>query len=95
MVFHGRVVSSGVEQPYTCREGGTALAKLGMLLTPHEQVELEYILRKELEDLLADLEDRRLEGLLRNVLEERYALLLRLYSRVAPPREVRRFLRSL
>ncbi|MBE3550217.1 MAG: hypothetical protein BLITH_0036 [Brockia lithotrophica] len=71
------------------------MAKLGMLLTPHEQVELEYILRKELEDLLADLEDRRLEGLLRNVLEERYALLLRLYSRVAPPREVRRFLRSL
>ena len=40
---------------------------IGMMLTERERVEFDYVLRKELDEMLLDLSDSRLEGNLRTL----------------------------
>ena len=54
---------------------------LGLLLTIKEAREIEYLLKKEMEELLLDLEDERISGLVRRAMEERYKLLFNIYRR--------------
>lgn len=70
------------------------MAMMGLLITPKECMELEYIIRRELEEMLLDLEDTRLDGVVRKAIEERYQLIYRLYSRIAPPKEKLRYVRK-
>ncbi|CCQ95271.1 conserved hypothetical protein [[Clostridium] ultunense Esp] len=70
------------------------MAMMGLLISPKEFMELEYLIRRELEEMLLDLEDRRLDGLARIAIEERYQLMFRLYARVASPKELARFVRK-
>lgn len=70
------------------------MAMMGLLISMKELMELEYLIRRELEEMLLDLEDRRLDGVVRTAMEERYQLLFRLYARVATPRDIGRFVRS-
>lgn len=67
---------------------------MGLLISAKECLELEYLIRRELEEMLLDLEDVRLDGLVRIAMEERYQLIFRLYARVAPPREMLRYVRN-
>ncbi|MDQ0340228.1 glutamyl-tRNA reductase [Caldalkalibacillus uzonensis] len=67
---------------------------LGLLLTKKEAQEIEYLLKKELEELLLDLEDKRIDGLVRRAMEERYKLVFRLYGRFVPPQELSKYVRK-
>jgi len=70
------------------------MAMMGLLISMKEMMELEYLVRRELEEMLLDLEDRRLDGVIRTVMEERYQLIFRLYTRIASPQDIGRFVRN-
>lgn len=56
---------------------------LGLLINEMEQKEIEYLIKRELEELLLDLEDQRIDHLLKKAMKERYQTLFRLLLRVA------------
>lgn len=70
------------------------MAMMGLLISMKELMELEYLVRRELEEMLLDLDDRRLDGVIRTAMEERYQLIFRLYTRIASPRDIGRFVRN-
>lgn len=67
---------------------------MGLMLTGKECQELEYLLKKELEELLLDLEDERIDGLIRRAMEERYKIIFKMYSRFVSPRELTKYIRK-
>lgn len=67
---------------------------LGAIFTDEEIQEVQYLLKREMEELLLDLEDERIEGLVRRSMEERYRLIFRLFSRFATPSDCGRYVRS-
>ena len=64
---------------------------LGMLLTDKECKELSYMLRKELDEMLIDLSDRRLDGPIREAIMNRYKVVFRMFARMASPKELSRY----
>lgn len=70
------------------------MTMLGLLISSKECLELEYLIRRELEEMLLDLEDQRLDGLVRRAIEERYQLVFRLYARIASPKDLVRYVRN-
>ncbi|RZT13685.1 hypothetical protein EV282_3887 [Fictibacillus sp. BK138] len=67
---------------------------IGMMLNHQELNEFEYVLKKEMEELMYDLEDQRIDGIVKSVLEERYQIIYRLFCRFAKPADCRRYLRQ-
>jgi len=64
---------------------------LGLLLTDKECKELSYMLRKELDEMLLDIQDRRLDGQIREAILSRYKVVFRMYARMAAPKELSRY----
>jgi hypothetical protein len=64
------------------------------MLKKQEAEEFEYMLRRELEELLLDLMDDRLDGQIRQAMEARYTIIYKLYKRLAPPKEALKYLRN-
>ncbi|HET7615484.1 MAG TPA: hypothetical protein VFK27_00910 [Bacillales bacterium] len=67
---------------------------LGALFSDKEIQELVYVIKKEMEELLFDLDDERIEMIVKQSMEERYRLMFRLFSRFASAEECSRYLRS-
>lgn len=67
---------------------------LGCMFSGKEIQELEYVLKKELEELLLDLEDQRIDGLVKRSMEERYHIIFRMYARFAIPKELAKYVRK-
>ncbi|WP_226038464.1 hypothetical protein [Aquibacillus saliphilus] len=55
---------------------------IGLLITDSEQTEIEYIIKCQLDELLLDLDDSRIEPVVKGVIIERYRLLFQLFRRV-------------
>lgn len=66
----------------------------GAIFTGKEIQELQYVLKREMEELLLDLEDERIEGIVKRSMEERYHIIFRLFCRFATPAECSRYVRS-
>jgi len=66
----------------------------GILLTEIEKQEIEYLVKRELDELLYDFEDRRIEGVVKRAMEERYRILFKLFSKVASPSACSRYARN-
>lgn len=66
---------------------------LGFLFTTKEVQELEYLLKRELEEMLLDFSDKRIDYLVKHAMEERYSILFRMYARVASPNELSKYVR--
>ncbi len=66
---------------------------LGFLFNAKECQELEYLLKRELEEMLLDFSDKRIDFLVKRAMEERYSILFRMYSRIAKPNELSRYVR--
>ena len=66
----------------------------GILLSEIEKQEIEYLVKREMDELLYDFEDRRIEGVVKRAMEERYHLLFKLFSKVASPSACSRYARS-
>ncbi|WP_077323999.1 MULTISPECIES: hypothetical protein [Virgibacillus] len=60
---------------------------LGLLINDVEQKEMEYLLKRELEELLMDLEDHRIDHMVKRAMRERYQILFNLFRRVASEQE--------
>ncbi|MFB4214232.1 hypothetical protein ACE1TH_20245 [Shouchella sp. JSM 1781072] len=57
----------------------------GILISDKETKELEYILKRELEELLLDLTDERIDQVVKNLMIEKYEIVFNLYKRVSLP----------
>lgn len=68
---------------------------LGLLLSEKELKEVEYIVKRELEELLLDLTDERIDGVIKNVMVEKYEIIFNLYKKVAPPSQHSQYAMSL
>ncbi len=64
---------------------------LGLLINDMEQKEIEYVLKRELEELLMDLEDQRIDHLVKRAMRERYKILFQLFRRVANEQECMKY----
>ena len=67
---------------------------LGILLNFKEVQEMEYLLKKELEELLLDLGDHRIDGLVKRAMEERYQVIFRMLGRFVTPKELSKYIRK-
>ncbi|WP_347548060.1 hypothetical protein ABFG93_10655 [Pseudalkalibacillus hwajinpoensis] len=67
----------------------------GYLVNFKEMKEMEYLLKREMEELLLDLDNSRIDGLIKRAMEERYQLLLGIYKRTATKAEVSKYTRIL
>jgi len=56
---------------------------LGLLINEMEQKEIEYLIKRELEELLLDLEDSRIDSVTKKSMRKRYQKLFQLLLRVA------------
>jgi len=63
------------------------------MLNNREAEETEYLLKRELEELMLDLDDERIDGLIRRSMEERYQIVFKIYKRFASPKNVYKYLR--
>lgn len=59
----------------------------GLLINEKERQELQYILKRELEEILLDYEDGRIDGTVKKTMEEKYQLVLSLYRRISSQTE--------
>ncbi|MFY0546422.1 hypothetical protein [Brevibacillus sp. H7] len=66
---------------------------LGFLFNTKEVQELEYLLKRELEEMLLDFSDKRIDYLVKRAMEERYSILFRMYARVASPNDLSKYAR--
>lgn len=66
---------------------------IGFLINKKEASEMEYLIRRELDELLFDLRDDRFDRIVKEAMYERYATLFTLYKRVAPPKECLKYTR--
>lgn len=67
---------------------------LGMLFNEKECKELDYVLRKELDEMLLDLSDGRLDHNIRQAITNRYKTVFRMYARFAPQKELSKYARN-
>ncbi|HET7578388.1 MAG TPA: hypothetical protein VFK33_03830 [Bacillales bacterium] len=67
---------------------------LGAVFTDKETQEMEYILKREMEELLLDLEDERIMGIVKRSMQERYQIIFRLFCRFASNADRSRYARS-
>jgi hypothetical protein len=66
---------------------------LGFLFNAKEVQELEYLLKRELEEMLLDFGDKRIDYLVKRAMEERYSIIFRMYARIASPNELSKYVR--
>ncbi|WP_096190482.1 hypothetical protein [Evansella halocellulosilytica] len=67
---------------------------LGLMLNGKESQEIEYLLKRELEELLLDLTDSRIDGIVKRAMEERYQIIFQLYKRFTTPKEYLKYVRQ-
>jgi hypothetical protein len=77
---------------YHQKWGGNIM--LGMMLNGKESMEIEYLLKRELEELLLDLGDERIDGLVRRAMDERYKIIFKLYGRFVTSKELSKYIRK-
>jgi hypothetical protein len=67
---------------------------IGFLFNERECRELDYVLRKELDEMLFDLNDKRIDSDIKGAIESRYKVIFRMYARLASPKEISRYARN-
>jgi len=65
---------------------------LGLLINDMEQREMAYLLKRELDELLMDLEDNRIDYLVKHTMRDRYRTLFQLFRRVASKQECLKYM---
>lgn len=60
---------------------------MGFLINDMEQKEIAYLVKRELEELLMDLGDHRLDEVVKQTMQKRYLVLFNIFRRVATEEE--------
>ena len=58
---------------------------IGMIMTEEELLEIEYLLERELDELLKALNNQSMKMNLRRAMEERYRILVKSFIKVSSP----------
>ncbi|PLT35293.1 hypothetical protein [Bacillus sp. V5-8f] len=66
---------------------------LGFVITDKEKQEIEYIVKRELDEILFDLNDERIDHIVKRAMEERYKILFNLFKRVASAKDCMIYMR--
>ncbi|MDT8862241.1 hypothetical protein N0O92_18690 [Alkalihalobacillus sp. MEB130] len=64
---------------------------LGVILNEKEVQEVEYMLKREMEELLLDLSDPRIDDVVKHAMEEKYQIVFKIYKRFVPPKETMKY----
>ncbi|WP_368653742.1 hypothetical protein AB4Y30_01355 [Ornithinibacillus sp. 4-3] len=56
---------------------------LGLLINEMETKELEYVLKREMEEIMLDLTDSRIDDVVKETMKDRYQVFFNLFRRVA------------
>lgn len=67
---------------------------LGFLINEREMKEMEYLLKREMDEILFDLQDERIDHIVKKAMEERYKILFNLFRRVSSPNECLKYMRK-
>lgn len=67
---------------------------LGFLFNQRECKELDYVLRKEMDEMLFDLKDHRIDVEVKSAIEARYKIIFRMYARLASPKDLSKYARN-
>lgn len=67
---------------------------IGLLINEKEVKEVEYLLKREMDEILFDLKDNRIDHIVKRAMEERYKILFGLFRRVASPHECLKYMRK-
>ncbi|GGH85256.1 hypothetical protein JOD43_003271 [Pullulanibacillus pueri] len=67
---------------------------LGALFTEEEICEIEYLVKKELEELSFEIDDSRINHMVRRAMEERYQILFKIFKRFASSEDCIKFMRQ-
>jgi hypothetical protein len=59
----------------------------GLIIHEKEKLEIQYLLKREMDEILHDLEDSRIDHIVKRAMKERYKILFSLFTRVAPHNE--------
>ncbi len=66
---------------------------IGILINEKEIKEMEYLIKREMDEILYDLKDDRIDQMVKSAMDERYNILFTLFRRVAPPNECIKYVR--
>ena len=67
---------------------------LGLLINDREIKEMEYLIKREMDEILFDLRDDRIDHIVKRAMEERYKILFTLFRRVAAPHDCFKYMRK-
>jgi hypothetical protein len=67
---------------------------IGLLINAKEVKEIEYLIKREMEEILFDLEDDRIDHIAKRAMEERYKVLFSLFRRIADPVDCLKYMRK-
>ncbi|MEH7124744.1 hypothetical protein V7127_16080 [Bacillus sp. JJ1773] len=68
---------------------------LGILINNREQKEIQYLIKREMDEILFYLNDERIDHIVKRAMEERYKILFSLFKRVASPNDILRYTRNI
>ncbi|MBP3038186.1 hypothetical protein J9303_01515 [Bacillaceae bacterium Marseille-Q3522] len=60
---------------------------LGILINEKELKELQYLLKREMDEILFDLKDERIDHIVKRAMRERYKILFSLFKRITEPND--------
>jgi hypothetical protein len=69
-----------------------SVCMLGVLINEKELKELEYLIKREMDEILFDLKDDRIDHVVKRSMKERYQILFSLFKRVASPKECLKYM---
>jgi len=64
----------------------------GLLISEKEKQEIYYLLKREMDEILFDLEDKRIDHVVKVSMKKRYKVLFNLFKRVASHKECMNYL---
>ncbi|WML42626.1 hypothetical protein [Neobacillus sp. PS3-40] len=67
---------------------------IGILINEKEAKEVEYLIKREMDEILFDFTDERIDHITKKAMEERYKVLFDLFIRVAPPCDCLKYMRK-
>ena len=59
---------------------------LGLMIDEKEKVELEYLLKREMDEIIFDLQDERMNYIVKRSIGEKYTILFQLFKRLSTER---------
>jgi len=67
---------------------------LGLLINDKEKMELEYLLKREMDEILFDLQDDRIDHIVKRAINEKYNILFRLFKRGSTEEEILMYMKG-